>query len=160
MAPCGEARPAWKVLRVLANYLHADGFEYNSPEDILQDIQRAVSVMTPVSRGIFYPESLPDNHHALVRVGEWPLYRVDALVRHAQELQLCASADSVCVRMNPKTAERLQLNDTATVSQGDIEITLPLRCDERVALDVVWVANAYPETVDLGHSFSKITVKH
>lgn len=160
MAPCGDARPAWKVLRVLANYLHADGFEYNSPEDILQDIKRAVSAATPVSRGIFYPESLPDNHHALVRVGEWPLYRVDALVRHAQELQLCASADSVCVRMNPKTAERLQLMDTATVSQGDIEITLPLRCDERVALDVVWVANAYPETVDLGHSFSKITVKH
>ena len=160
MAPCGEARPAWKILRVLANFLHADGFEYDASEEILQEIKRAVCSASEGARGTFYPQALPDAHHALVRVGEWPLYRVDALVRHAQELQLCASADSVCVRMNPETAKRLQLNDTATVSQGNIEITLPLKCDERVALDVVWVANAYPETVDLGHSFAQITIKH
>ena len=57
------------------------------------------------------------------------------------------------------TADRLKLDDVATVSQGDIEITLPLKRDERIAADVVWVANAMPETVDLGHSFAAITIK-
>ena len=53
----------------------------------------------------------------------------------------------------------MKLDEIATVSQGDIEITLPLKRDERVAHDVVWVANALPETADLGHSFAAITIK-
>ena len=157
--PFAEARPAWKILRVLANFLHADGFEYNSIEDVLEEIKTQVLMSDDKLAEHYYPESLPAAKHELVRVGEWPLYRSDALVRHSQSLQLCASADSVCVKLNPKTAERLQLAETATISQGDIEITLPLKRDERIAQDVVWVANAYPETVDLGHAFAAITIK-
>ncbi|MFZ4077090.1 MAG: molybdopterin-dependent oxidoreductase, partial [Legionellaceae bacterium] len=157
--PYQEARPSWKILRVLANFLHVDGFEYESSEDVLEEVKSFFSRADASSPGLFYPDALPAAQHTLVRVGEWPLYRGDALVRHAQALQKCASADSVCVRMNPKTALHLELGDTATVSQGDIEITLPLVRDERIALDVVWVANAYPETADLGPAFAAITVK-
>ena len=107
----------------------------------------------------FYPESLPVSRHGLVRVGEWPLYRSDAIVRHATALQECAAAEPACIRIHPSTADQLKLEATATVSQGDIEITLPLKRDERVAPDVVWVANAMPETVDLGHAFAAITIK-
>ena len=107
----------------------------------------------------FHPESLPEIHQRLARVGEWPLYRCDAIVRHATALQDCAAAEVACIRMHPATASRFKLNETATVSQGDIEITLPLKIDERMAPDVVWVANALPETVDLGHSFAAITIK-
>ena len=107
----------------------------------------------------YYPESLPAIRDELVRVGEWPLYRGDAIVRHADALQKCASAETACIRIHPATANRLHLNDEATVSQGDIEITLPLKCDERIAPDVIWVANAMPETVDLGHAFSSIIIK-
>ena len=84
---------------------------------------------------------------------------IDSIVRNAKDLQLCAAADSACIRIHPTTADRLQLDEIATVSQGDIEITLPLKRDERIAADVVWVANAMPETVDLGHSFAAITIK-
>jgi NADH-quinone oxidoreductase subunit G len=54
----------------------------------------------------------------------------------------------------------LKLDETATVSQGDIEITLPLHRDDRIAPDVVWVANALAETIDLGHAFAAITIKN
>ncbi|HFE39105.1 MAG TPA: NADH-quinone oxidoreductase subunit G, partial [Gammaproteobacteria bacterium] len=37
--PKGEARPAWKVLRVLGNLFEAEGFEQMSVEDILDEIQ-------------------------------------------------------------------------------------------------------------------------
>jgi NADH-quinone oxidoreductase subunit G len=107
----------------------------------------------------YYPESLPLNQHSLTRVGEWPLYRIDSIVRNSEALQACASAEHACIRIHPDTANRLKLDEVATVSQGDIEITLPLKRDERVALDVVWVANAMPETVDLGHSFAAINIK-
>lgn len=158
-APHGESRPAWKVLRVLANLLHCPGFEYTSSEDVLNEVKDTQALRHPGRYEPFYPESLPAAQDALVRVGEWPLYRCDSIVRHAADLQLCAAAEPACIRIHPDTANRLKLDEVATVSQGDIEITLPLKRDERVAPDVVWVANAMPETVDLGHSFSAITIK-
>lgn len=159
LSPYGEARPAWKILRVLGNLLQANEFEYNSTEEILEEIRTHVSITSEHKYIPYYPESLPVLNQSLVRVGEWPLYRSDAIVRNAKDLQLCASADSACIRMHPLTADRLNLGEIATVSQGDIEITLPLKRDERIATDVVWVANAMPETADLGHSFASITIK-
>ena len=159
LPPYDEARPGWKILRVLANVLHCKGFDYASTDDVLQEI--TVQVDEKVDRAFdpFFPESLPDCTEQLTRVGEWPLYRTDAIVRHATALQECAAAESACIRVHPETADALELGDIATVSQGDIEITLPLKRDERMAADVVWVANAMPETVDLGHSFASITIK-
>ncbi len=159
MAPFGEARPAWKVLRVLANLLHCKDFEYTSSEEVMQEVKECVDMASENKYVPFYPEALPVSHQNLVRVGEWPLYRCDAIVRHATALQECAAAESACIRMHPTTANRLKLDETATVSQGDIEITLPLKRDDRIAQDVVWVANALPETVDLGHAFAAITIK-
>ena len=159
IAPYEQARPAWKILRVLANVLHVDGFEYESSQDVLTEIQILVDMMHESSYKLFYPECLPAYCDELVRVGEWPLYRSDAIVRHAKELQQCASSESACIRMNPITADKLQLDAFATVSQSDIEITLPLIRDVRIALDVIWVANAMPETVDLGYAFSAIKIK-
>ena len=159
LSPFGEARPAWKVLRVLGNLLQLKEFEYSSTEDILSELNNAVAINVEQHSTPWYPESLPLVNQALTRVGEWPLYRIDATVRDATELQLCAASESACIRIHPSTADRLKLDDIATVSQGDIEITLPLKRDERIAADVVWVANALPETVDLGHSFAAITIK-
>ncbi|HAT8178374.1 TPA: NADH-quinone oxidoreductase subunit G [Legionella pneumophila] len=159
MLPFSESRPAWKVLRVLGNLLHCKKFDYTSTEEVLAEVKEAVSMTMEHEYKPYYPESLPVINQSLVRVGEWPLYRIDAITRNAKELQLCAASESACIRIHPSTADRLKLEEIATVSQGDIEITLPLKRDERIAVDVVWVANAMPETVDLGHSFAAITIK-
>ncbi len=39
VAPQGEARPGWKVLRVLGNMLHVPGFDYVSSEDVLKELR-------------------------------------------------------------------------------------------------------------------------
>jgi NADH-quinone oxidoreductase subunit G len=160
IAPFAQARPAWKILRVLGNLLHCKGFEYSSSEEITAEVKTLASGMSKTN-SVYYPLSLPSVKEGLVRVGEWPLYRSDALVRHANDLQLCAAADLACIRIHPQTAKRLGLTEesAATVSQGDIEITLPLQQDPSIAPDVVWVLNALPETVDLGHAFAAITIK-
>ncbi|STX40506.1 NADH dehydrogenase I chain G [Legionella donaldsonii] len=158
-SPHGEARPAWKILRVLANLLQCKDFQQVSSEEVLAEVKSLAGMVAEIKYQPYYPESLPVINKQLVRVGEWPLYRCDSIVRHAQALQLCAASESACIRIHPTTANRLKLDEVATVSQGDIEITLPLKRDERMAPDVVWVANAMPETADLGHSFAAITIK-
>ncbi len=40
-SPVGEARPAWKVLRVLGNLVEADGFDYVTSEDVLAELKAA-----------------------------------------------------------------------------------------------------------------------
>lgn len=157
--PHGESRPAWKILRVFANLLQCKGFEFTSSEEVLTEIKTEYDMSSELNYLPYYPESLPLSNQELVRVGEWPLYRSDMIVRHAKALQACATSEPACIRIHPSTADRLKLDEIATVSQGDIEITLPLKRDERMAPDVVWVANAMPETVDLGHSFAVITIK-
>jgi len=159
LLPYGEARPAWKILRVLGNVLQCADFEFTSTEEVLKVLQAELTLADEPQTGCFYPEAWPAVQTSLTRVGEWPLYRTDAVVRHAPALQTCAAADHACVRLHPATAEQFDLGETATVSQGNIEITLPLERDRRVAPDVVWVPNATPETVDLGHAFASIIIK-
>lgn len=159
VAPFKEARPAWKILRVLANIMQCCGFSYSSSEEVLDEIKSHCSLAKEVKGELYYPDSLPDVSDDLYRIGEWPLYRVDNIVRSAGALQICASSDKAVVRVHSATAKKLGLDKSATVSQGDIEITLPLEIDDRIVQGAVWVANAMPETVDLGYAFASITIK-
>lgn len=159
LSPHGEARPAWKVLRVLANHLQCCGFEYISSQDVLHEVQQHHALMHPLPAAYFYPDALPESTHSLIRAGEWSLYRSDMIVRHADALQTCGSAEPACIRVHTDTAKRLNLGEMVTVSQGGIGVTLPLIRDERIAEDTVWVANAMLETIDLGPAFGAITIK-
>jgi NADH-quinone oxidoreductase subunit G len=157
--PLGEARPAWKILRVLGNLLHCPQFDFMSTETILDAIKAEYALLDAPKPGCFYPEAWPKAEENLVRVGEWPLYHADMTLRHTRALHARGGGDNACARLNPATAERFDLGETVTVSQGDIEITLPLERDASIAPDVVCVPNAMPETVDLGHAFGSITIK-
>ncbi|HAF87433.1 MAG: NADH-quinone oxidoreductase subunit G [Legionellaceae bacterium] len=157
--PYAQSRPAWKILRVLANLFNVADFDYFSTDEVLSEIKEQVNTVVEIKYIPTYPKLLPTILPGLIRVGEWPLYRIDAIVRHAAALQQSAAADTACIKLNPETARLLKLDGYATVVQGDIEITLPLKQDSRVPPEVVWVANAMPETVDLGHSFAAISIK-
>ena len=45
--PVGEARPAWKVLRVLGNLVGADGFDYVTSEDVLEECRAKIGEVVP-----------------------------------------------------------------------------------------------------------------
>lgn len=157
--PHGSARPAWKVLRVLGNLCECEGFDYASSEEVLDEVHSAYSMAVEGTRENYIPESLPEENHSFYRIGEWPMYGVDAVCRHSEPLQKSAAADIACIRVHPDTADRLKLDEQATISQGDIEITLPLKRDERIAIDAVYVPSGMNETIDLGHAFAPITIK-
>lgn len=160
VTPHEEARPAWKVLRVLGNLLEISGFEYDSSEKVLEELKTVVAISShKETKKRWYPKEMPIFHEGLLRIGEWPIYRVDAIVRHAEALQQSALSKPAVIRIHPDLARELGLSEFATVSQGNIEITLPLEKDDRLAPDVVWIPNGMPETLDLGHAFSHVTIQ-
>ncbi len=90
--PLGEARPGWKILRVLGNLTGQDGFEYQSSDEVLAEL-RTQCESAPADAA---PAAVPsrtielqaiESQEATVRVNDVPIYRVDALVRRAPALQ-------------------------------------------------------------------------
>jgi NADH-quinone oxidoreductase subunit G len=92
MRPVGDARPAWRVLRVLGNLLELKGFEYETCGDVREEVQALIGAVAPDNRhsGEYRPP---------VREGELSLagvllgiYDIDALVRRSEPLQQTAFA--------------------------------------------------------------------
>ncbi len=93
--PLGETRPAWKVLRVLANLLELPGFRFESSQDVLASVFKA-SGQVPE---FLEPKYLGNVTQATINVtasGPEPtvasIYQLDAIVRRATALQLTADA--------------------------------------------------------------------
>jgi NADH-quinone oxidoreductase subunit G len=89
--PVGESRPAWKVLRVLGNLVEADGFDYVTSEDVLEECRAEVG---EVAAGEFKATKTGTAGAAKDAADDvdTPLYSVDALVRRAKALQLTPAA--------------------------------------------------------------------
>ncbi len=89
--PVGQARPAWKVLRVLGNLIEAPDFDYVTSEDVRDELVEQVGDVEPSSySGNTRPATLngEDAPDAEIDV---PIYAVDGLVRRATALQLTAA---------------------------------------------------------------------
>jgi len=91
-----EARPGWKVLRVLGTELGLPGFEYQSSEDVYEELRRACGELAggETARAVAYRgkhrvEAAADGGAAM-RVVDVPMYQVDAIVRRAGSLQRTA----------------------------------------------------------------------
>ncbi len=91
--PVGEARPCWKVLRVLGNLIDAPGFDYVTSEDVLEEFRAQLGDLelnTSYKASTKFTKA--NGEDALADEIDTPLYSVDALVRRATALQLTPAA--------------------------------------------------------------------
>jgi NADH-quinone oxidoreductase subunit G len=91
--PAGEARPAWKVIRVLANLLGLPGFDFESSQDVLAAMHRdhaGVPEFVPAARLGNASTASIDLSPAPVAPVVASIYQLDSLVRRATSLQLTA----------------------------------------------------------------------
>ncbi len=91
-SPVGEARPGWKILRVLGNLLDLPDFEYRSAEAVRDECLERIGAIRADNRyrGEHRSEdrSPRDGQDAVDAADDVPIYQVDSLVRHARALQL------------------------------------------------------------------------
>ena len=89
--PHGESKPAWKVLRVLANKMDLPGFNYETANSIRDEIAshsgdarvaNCVRETSVAQQKIALPSFNPN-----IKIPEWHMYRDNALVRRAKALQ-------------------------------------------------------------------------
>jgi len=90
----GEARPAWKVLRVLGNLLDVNGFDYESSVQIRDELKDRFDASgdNRVSRKV--PKPLTIAAVDEIKRDSLGLYRVDPMVRRAKALQQTPKAST------------------------------------------------------------------
>jgi len=161
--PLGDARPAWKVLRVLGNLLALPGFDFETAEDVRAEALGDVATLSerldnhsnsPIEVG-------PPAPQGLQRISDVPIYSADAIVRRAISLQLTADARAPVVGL-PSSLWRklgLQPGGKVHVAQAEGGVVLPAREDPTLADDTVRVAAGHGSTAALGPMFGAITVE-
>ncbi|MFS2098471.1 NADH-quinone oxidoreductase subunit NuoG [Variovorax sp. Varisp85] len=89
--PQGETRPAWKVLRVLANLLGLPGFAFESTAEVLATIGDKGSVPANALSNATSAKAVASGGAAAAPVVA-SIYQLDSIVRRAPSLQLTADA--------------------------------------------------------------------
>jgi len=160
--PLGEARPAWKVLRVLGSLLGLAGFAQDSIEAVRLELPAAEAIAAGLSNATGTAIGAPASTDAVPeRVADVPMYFADPLVRRAASLQKTRNARPPAVRASAATLARLQLadGDAARVRRGEGEAMLKVVADPSVPDGCVRIAAAHPTTSMLGPMFGSIVVE-
>ncbi len=161
VAPRGDSRPGWKILRVLGNVSKLKGFDYISSQDVVDEIESPLRETKKKSEARFIPDSL-ELDSDLMLISEVPMYNTDSLLRHSEALQQTPeSRHNGFARINSKEAEQRGLDPQheVVISQDDRQVTVPLEIDDDIADGCIYLAAATPISAQLGSLFSQVQVR-
>lgn len=166
--PLGEARPAWKVLRVLGNLLDVSGFNFDTSEAVREEALSTGEISDKLNNQIV--AQIPLALHSqwgetqageFQRVADVPLYAADAVVRRASSLQQTQDAATPVAMMSGYEMQKLGLNtgDRVKVTQGAGSVQLIAVTNDQLPAGTVRVAAGHPATAALGAMFGTINVE-
>ena len=97
-APPGSARPAWKILRVLGNLLNLSNFDYQSSEQLRDELRALLDKATP---SVFLDTFAASATTVVEALRDVPMYQLDPLLRRASSLQLTLAGRTAGVEYAP-----------------------------------------------------------
>ncbi|MCH8180811.1 MAG: NADH-quinone oxidoreductase subunit G [Proteobacteria bacterium] len=160
--PQGEARPAWKVLRVLGTMLGLQGFGFETSEEVkaaaLGDL---AALPAKLNNATSAPIAIASGNGSLERLADVPIYSADALVRRSPSLQATADGRAPVASLPQALWAELGLSDGAQVkvSQDGGSAVLPAVLDASLPANVVRVPTGHADTATLGAAFGAIRVE-
>ncbi|NMM36088.1 MAG: NADH-quinone oxidoreductase subunit G [Glaciimonas sp.] len=160
--PLGEARPGWKVLRVLGNLLDIPAFNYESSEVIRDEIIGDGIVSGRLNNNAKAQLNvLITRNPGLQRITDVPIYFTDAIVRRAGSLQKTSDAAAPVAYLSATLFAKLGLQDDAcvVVRQGAGSAILKAAIGVGQPEHVVRVAAGHPSTAMLGAMFGPVSVE-
>jgi NADH-quinone oxidoreductase subunit G len=166
VAPRGQTRPGWKVLRVLGNVLHLAGFDDESSESVRDAVlsggvsgrlsNQLNAELSALSSGAASTAGI-----ALERVTDVPIFRTDAMVRRAPALQESASSRTPVARMHASTLAQLGVTPGTQVLVKAVagQVVLAAEQDNTLASGAVRIAAGFEQTAALGGAFGQLSVE-
>ncbi len=151
--PRGEARPAWKILRVLGNQFDLEGFEYNSSEDVLNEVRSLTNEIAPDNQGKWIlPKEIKPEERGIELVFDTPMYFTDPLVRRAVALQGMEDLSESSLHIHSSLAEQLGVaeSESVRVKQGAHSVELKSVIDDTVPASCAMWRRGYKPEPDFG----------
>lgn len=162
--PMGEARPAWKVLRVLGNLLGLPNFDYETSEAVRSEVigsetSLAARLNNTASLALRASESVTSG--ALERLTDVPIHFADAIARRSPALLQTQDGQAPKAWLSAALSQQLGIvaGDRVRVRQGQGSATLMADIDQALPEQVVRVAAAHISTANLGAMFGAIVVE-
>ncbi|MDH3320692.1 MAG: NADH-quinone oxidoreductase subunit NuoG [Betaproteobacteria bacterium] len=161
VAPPGETRPAWKVLRVLGTLLGKPGFGFDTIEEVRQACLGGRDVAALLSNAIDPEVRSSWSIAGIQRIAEVPIYFADPLVRRAPALQETRDAQPPRAWMNARLLQKLGVapGQPLIVRQGEGSARLAAALDDQLPDDCVRVAAAHASTAGLGPMFGSVELQ-
>jgi len=156
--PLGEARPAWKVLRVLGSLLGRPDMAFDTIEQVREACLAGRDVSGLLSNEIrmeVASQGKPSDE--IQRVADVPMYFADPLVRRSPPLQATRDAQPPKAWMNSRLAQKLGISAGQPVSVNGGRLAAAI--DEGVADGCVRVSAAHRSTVQVGPMFGTLSVE-
>jgi len=161
--PAGEARPAWKVLRVLGTMMGREGMAFDTIEEVREACLAGRDVGSLLSNRLegSAAGAARQAGAGLQRIADVPIYWTDPLVRRAPALQKTRDARPPRAWMNATLMKKLGIADGQPVRarQGEGEVRLPAALDDRLPDDCVRIAAGHEATAGLGPMFGRLQVE-
>ena len=160
--PLGDARPAWKVLRVLGTMLGLPGFDFETVDQVRDACLAGRDVQALLSNKIeFESKELKNISGGIQRIADVPIYFADPLARRSAPLQKTRDARMPRAWMNGKLLQTLGVapGNSVLVKQGHGQVTLAAAQDDKLPDDCVRVAAGHPSTAGLGAMFGAVTLE-
>jgi NADH-quinone oxidoreductase subunit G len=157
--PAGEARPGWKILRVMGNLFNLPGFDYNTSIEIRDELQKIIAEVTPSNdMNWSIPSSITSESHSLQRIADIPMNAIDPVTRRAKSLQQTVDVTDGAAHINATLASQLNLHegDKAKVEQDEQTLTLPVVIDDRIPDRCVLIHAAQSCHAQLGGWYGEI----
>ncbi len=131
--PRAEARPGWKILRVLAGRLGIAGCAVDSTDEIRTILKTAT--VEPKAHYVSLPlPPAPPAPAEFERIGVVALYDSDSIVRHSDVVHRSKDHGEAALYLNKREAEGrgLAAGGDARVTMGGVHLTLEVRIDGQV----------------------------
>ena len=163
--PLGDARPGWKVLRVIGSQLGLPGFDLDTPEAVRAALPSLAADRLGGRSGVAPQTPQAAATGTLQRLADVPVNFSDALVRRAQSLQKTADARAPRASANARTlaAAGLAAGDKARVRQtvlgNEVAALLEVAVDDRLPDGVVRVPAGHASTSTLGPMFGAVRLE-
>lgn len=162
--PYGESRPAWKILKVLADLQQMPDFNFTSTEDIRQFIF-APKLLEPWTHHLDdaylknYKQHTPFNFE---RISYVPIYGSDSLVRHAhslQETKQMQDAQHIFAHSKVLADKGLKAGDTVLILQGQQMLNATIMPNDDLSEKVILIPMTGKAAKELGAMFGDIAIE-
>ena len=144
----GEARPGWKVLRVLGSLLGLPGFEYDTIEQVRSACLKPAEIASRLSNRIDLPPQPGSSVSGIQRIAEVPIYFADPLARRSPPLQKTRDARPPRAWMNSRLLQKLGVAAGQPVAVNGVKVAAAL--DDKLPDECVRIAAAHPSTAAIG----------